>query len=127
MKKKNYIDNKAFLSDLIAYQALRSEENAEKIVKYFQLLASHIQKDLFFNLPDDEEIICDSISDCWIASNKFNPDKSSNPFSYFTRVIQNSFKQAWNRKHRLLDLNEKAIEIAEINLKKELIDAQEED
>lgn len=45
----------------------------------------------FINYSYREEMISDGIENCIMCMDSFNPDKSSNPFSYFTQVIYFAF------------------------------------
>ena len=38
-----------------------------------------------------DDMIADAIENCVIAAHSFDPDKSSNPFAYFTQIAWNAF------------------------------------
>jgi DNA-directed RNA polymerase specialized sigma24 family protein len=45
----------------------------------------------FINYTFREEMIADGIENCIMAVDNFNPDKSTNPFAYFTQIAWNAF------------------------------------
>lgn len=103
MSKKNehYVSNKKFLSAMIEYQEKR-QENAEKglpeprpsdyIGECFLKIANHLSlKPNFRNYAFREEMIGDGIENCIQYMNNFNPEKSNNPFAYFTQIIYYAF------------------------------------
>jgi DNA-directed RNA polymerase specialized sigma subunit len=45
----------------------------------------------FINYSYRDDMISDGIENCMQCMNSFNPEKSSNPFSYFTQVIYFAF------------------------------------
>ena len=38
-----------------------------------------------------QDMISDGIMDCIAAVDNFNPDKTNNPFAYFTQIARNAF------------------------------------
>tara|TARA_R100000005_G_C4793144_1_gene88843 strand:- start:46 stop:504 length:459 start_codon:yes stop_codon:yes gene_type:complete len=45
----------------------------------------------FMNYPYREEMISDGVENCLMYAHNFNPEKSKNPFSYFTQMIYYAF------------------------------------
>lgn len=45
----------------------------------------------FVNYTFKDEMICDGIENCLLYMHNFNPEKSKNPFSYFTQIIYFAF------------------------------------
>jgi len=100
-KKNHYIDNKEFFKHMCEWkEALIEAENAGEpkapisnyIGKCFIDIAEHLaQKPNFTNYPYKDEMINDSIENCIMYAHNFNPEKSKNPFSYFTQIIYYAF------------------------------------
>ena len=96
MAKNNYIDNAKFLQSLIEYQENgASDENfpipdyiGECFIKIAEGLAT---KSNFINYSYKDEMISDGIENCISYCKNFNPEKSKNPFSYFTQIIYYAF------------------------------------
>ena len=100
-KKNHYIDNKEFFKHMCEWkEALIEAENAgepkapisDYIGKCFIDIAEHLaQKPNFTNYQYKDEMINDSIENCIMYAHNFNPEKSKNPFSYFTQIIYYAF------------------------------------
>ena len=45
----------------------------------------------FINYSFRDEMICDGIENCMQYIDNFNPEKSNNPFAYFTQIIYFAF------------------------------------
>ena len=103
MKKKSehYVDNKQFLQAMIEYKkscVLAESKNELKppvsnyIGECFLKIANHLSyRPNFINYTYKEEMISDGIENCLQYVSNFNPDKSNNPFAYFTQIIYYAF------------------------------------
>jgi hypothetical protein len=97
----HYVDNKKFLQSLIEYREM--VKNAEKegkeipqvpnyIGECFIKIATHLSyKSNFINYTFRDDMISDGIENCLTAAAKFDPEKSSNPFAYYTQIIYFAF------------------------------------
>lgn len=97
----HYVDNKEFLKAITEYHTLAvaaKENGAEKprvsnyigdcIVK----IATHLSyKPNFINYSYRDEMILDAVENCIQYVGNFNPERSSNPFSYFTQISYFAF------------------------------------
>ena len=122
MKKKSehYVNNKEFLLALVEFKAACkvAEENGEprpQISNYigecFLKIATHLSyKPNFVNYMFREDMICDGIENCVQYIDNFNPDKSRNPFAYFTQIIHYAFLRRIQKEKRQLDIKQKIIE-----------------
>lgn len=118
--KHNYVDNKQFLQAMIEYreQVLNSEERPR--VPYYigdciMKIATHLSyKPNFVNYPFREEMISDGIENCLQYIDNFNPEKSKNPFAYFTQIIYYAFLRRIQKEKRYLYTKYKATENANI-------------
>ena len=55
-------------------------------------------------------MICDGIENCIQYIDNFNPDKSRNPFAYFTQIVYFAFLRRIAKEKRQMDIKEKIIE-----------------
>lgn len=93
----HYVDNKKFLAALMDYKNLVADaEQAGKeipqvpnyIGECFIKIATHLSyKSNFINYTFRDDMISDGIENCLTAAAKFDPEKSSNPFAYYTQII----------------------------------------
>ena len=54
--------------------------------------------------------ISDGIENCVQYIHNFNPEKSKNPFAYFTQIIHYAFLRRIQREKRQLDIKNKIVE-----------------
>lgn len=97
----HYVDNKKFLEALIDYrkQVKEAEKNKKEIPQVpnyigecFIKIATHLSyKSNFINYTFKDDMISDGIENCLTAAAKFDPEKSSNPFAYYTQIIYFAF------------------------------------
>lgn len=100
-KSSHYINNKEFLAKLIEYREevkLAKEEGRERPIipnyvgECFLMIAKRLAtKPNFFSYQFREDMISDGVENCVQYIDNFNPDKSTNPFSYFTQIIYYAF------------------------------------
>ena len=119
-KSEHYVNNKEFLEALINYRAKcqRAEEAGESrpvIPRYigecFLKIANHLSyKPNFVNYMFREDMISDGIENCVQYIKNFNPEKSSNPFAYFTQIIHYAFLRRIQKEKRQMDIRGKLIE-----------------
>lgn len=96
-----YVNNKDFLAAIIEYKAdckKAAEEGREKpvIPRYLGecilKIATHLSyKPNFINYSYRDDMILDGIENCINYFDNFDPDKSKNPFAYFTQIIYFAF------------------------------------
>lgn len=100
-KKRNYVNNPDLLQALIDYKdACKDAEDSgdklpqvpEYIGKCILLIAQRLAtKPNFSGYSYKEEMISDGIENCLQYIHNFDPEKSSNPFAYFTQIIWYAF------------------------------------
>lgn len=100
-KKRNYVNNKDLLDSLIEYkEACKEAENCgdklPQVPNYIgsciMLIATRLAtKPNFSGYSYKEEMISDGIENCLQYIHNFDPEKSSNPFAYFTQIIWYAF------------------------------------
>lgn len=96
-KVAHYVDNKKFFEALVEYrkQILHAQENnlekprvSEYIGECFLKIATHLSyKANFINYTFKDDMISDGIENCLTAVEKFDPERSTNPFAYYTQII----------------------------------------
>ena len=119
-KSEHYVNNKEFLEALIVYRskvkaAQEAGEPLPRITNYlgecFLKIATHLSyKPNFVNYMFREDMICDGIENCLQYIDNFNPEKSSNPFAYFTQIIYYAFLRRIQKEKRQLEIKSKILE-----------------
>ena len=111
-KKGHYINNKSFTKLLVTYhndpESFEGKRAYEKIGKVFMLLADKIANggSWRYYTPDiKEEMINDALYTMIKNLNQYDHEKFNNPFSYFTTVTINIFRQHMNKLHLRMERN----------------------
>jgi DNA-directed RNA polymerase specialized sigma24 family protein len=63
----------------------------------------------FINYTYRDDMVSDGIENCLLYINNFNPDKSANPFSYFTQIIYFAFIRRIQKEKKQLYIKYKSI------------------
>jgi len=100
-KKRNYVNNRDLLEALIKYQnsvkdAANGDDPLPRIPEYIGecifLIANRLAtKPNFSGYSYKDDMISDGIENCVQYIHNFNPEKSENPFAYFTQIIWYAF------------------------------------
>ena len=100
-KKPHYVDNKLFLQAMIEWKekCLIAEKEGKSqlpvtnyIGECFLKIATHLSyRPNFINYTYRDDMISDGIENCLQYIDNFNPEKSKNPFAYFTQIIYFAF------------------------------------
>ena len=93
----------------------KAGEDRPRITNYlgecFLKIATHLSyKPNFVNYMFREDMICDGIENCVQYIKNFDPEKSSNPFAYFTQIIHYAFLRRIQKEKRQMDIRAKIIE-----------------
>ena len=122
MKKKTeyYVNNKEFLEAITVYRnavikAREAEDPRPRVPNYigecFLKIATHLSyKPNFVNYMFREDMICDGIENCLQYIDNFNPEKSSNPFAYFTQIIYYAFLRRIQKEKKQMEIKNKILE-----------------
>lgn len=99
--KHHYVDNKKFLEAMIEYKIAYNEaiERGEErlapssyVAECIMLIAQNLAKrPNFSGYTFKEEMIGEGIINCLTYIHNFDPEKSRNPFAYFTQIIYYAF------------------------------------
>ena len=119
-RSEHYVNNKEFLYAIVAYKksikdAEATGEPKPRITNYlgecFLKIATHLSyKPNFVNYMFKDDMICDGIENCVQYINNFNPEKSTNPFAYFTQIIHYAFLRRIQKEKKQLEIRQKIIE-----------------
>lgn len=118
--REHYVDNKKFYAEMLRYRDIREEAEREgkpapRVPNYIGDCIMRIayklsNKPNFINYPFKEEMIGDGIENCIMYVNNFNPDKSTNPFAYFTQIIYYAYLRRIEKEKKALYTKYKATE-----------------
>ncbi len=119
-RSEHYVNNKEFLAAIVEYKekvALAETRGETKpvIPRYigecFLKIATHLSfKPNFVNYMFKDDMVCDGIENCVQYINNFNPEKSKNPFAYFTQIIHYAFLRRIQKEKKQLEIKTKIIE-----------------
>ena len=119
-RSEHYVNNKEFLYAIVQYKAdvKEAEEKGDpkpRITNYlgecFVKIATHLSyKPNFVNYMFREDMISDGIENCVQYIKNFDPEKSRNPFAYFTQIIHYAFLRRIQKEKRQMDIRSKIIE-----------------
>ena len=97
----HYVDNNKFFEEMCKWkekvvEASETGESRPPVNEYigecFMKIAEHLShKPNFINYDYREEMVGDGIENCLMYAHNFDPEKSKNPFSYFTQMIYYAF------------------------------------
>ena len=119
-KTEYYVNNKEFLAAITEYRqkVLAAKESGAprpRVTNYigscFLKIATHLSyKPNFVNYMFREDMICDGIENCVQYIENFNPEKSKNPFAYFTQIIYYAFLRRIQKEKRQLEIKNKILD-----------------
>ena len=119
-KKQHYVDNKEFLAAMIEWkESIREAESegdeippiTEYIGECFYKIATHLSyRPNFINYTYREEMIGDGIENCIQYAKNFDPEKSKNPFAYFTQIIYYAFLRRISKEKKQQTIKQKMID-----------------
>jgi DNA-directed RNA polymerase specialized sigma24 family protein len=75
----------------------------------------------FCNWPFVEEMVSDSIENCLRYIDNFDPEKSTNPFSYFTQIVYYAFLRRIQKETKQQYIQYKMIDDMRVNCEDEEI------
>ena len=118
-EKPHYVDNKKFLEAMIEYKdrCKKAEEKNRKkpdvtnyIGECFLKIANHLSyRPNFINYTYRDDMISDGIENCLQYMDNFNPEKSKNPFAYFTQIIYYAFIRRIQKEKKQMQVKAKLI------------------
>ena len=118
-EKPHYVDNKKFLEAMIEYRDKcekaknrnrKKPEFTNYIGECFLKIANHLSyRPNFINYTFRDDMISDGIENCLQYMDNFNPDKSNNPFAYFTQIIYYAFIRRIQKEKKQIQIKSKLI------------------
>ena len=119
-KSEHYVNNKELLAALIDYRAEVAVAKSKDLPKprisnylgeCFLKIATHLSyKPNFVNYMFRDDMISDGIENCVQYIHNFDPNKSRNPFAYFTQIIHYAFLRRIQKEKKQLEIKTKIIE-----------------
>jgi DNA-directed RNA polymerase specialized sigma subunit len=129
-KSEHYVNNKEFLEYIIKYREylIKAEQEGKtkrdlliesrdfrKTHEYlgtcFKKIGDHLaHKPNFVNYMFKEDMISDGIENCVQYVRNFDPEKSKNPFAYFTQIIHFAFLRKIQKEKKQLEIKNRIIE-----------------
>jgi len=134
VEKNHYVNNEEFLVEMTDYRneylkhqasngALKKPRLSESVALSFIKIAQNLSnKTNFRNYTYKDEMILDGIENCVAYAHNFNPEKSKNPFSYFTQIIYYAFIRRIQKENKQTDIKRSLIRNLDIT---ELINLKE--
>ena len=118
-RSTHYVDNKKFLEAMKEWKQRCKEAEEEgdpqpPVTNYigecFLKIANHLSyRPNFINYTFRDDMISDGIENCLQYMNNFNPDKSKNPFAYFTQIIYYAFIRRIQKEKKQIQIKSKLI------------------
>jgi len=122
--KHDYVDNKQFFAAMLEYKkSVREAEESGStrpmmpnyVAECIMKIATHLShKPNFVNYTFREDMISDGIENCLQYVDNFDPEKSKNPFAYFTQIIYFAFIRRIQKEKKQLYIKYKATENANV-------------
>lgn len=116
---RHYVDNKEFLAAITEYRervqaAKAAGEEKPRVTEYLGecmvKIANHLAyKSNFVNYTFRDEMILDGIENCITYIDNFDPEKSKNPFAYFTQITYYAFIRRIQKEKKQIDTKKKFI------------------
>lgn len=117
--KAHYVDNKLFYTVLLQYkkdieQAKQERKPKPRIPEYvgeclYKIANRLSTKPNFINYTYRDEMISDGIENCISYLENFDPEKSTNPFAYFTQIIYFAFLRRIQKERKHLYIKQKTL------------------
>jgi hypothetical protein len=131
---KHYVDNEKFFKEMKKWKqwVLDAREvedpdppTTDYIGECFLKIATHLAwRPNFINYTYKEEMISDGIENCLQYIDNFDPEKSKNPFAYFTQIIYYAFIRRIAKEKKQQKIKDRILKRSNIS---DLITVQEHD
>ena len=123
--KVHYVDNAKFLEEMIEYKrqyqiSINNDKELPIISEYLGSVFLNIAQRLsfipnFINYAFKNDMISDGIENCLHYIHNFDPEKSKNPFAYFTQIIYYAFIRRIQKEKKQLYIKYKSMQNYEIS------------
>ena len=118
--KIHYVDNQKFLEEMIVYRGKCKDAKSrgelepqisEYVGECFMKIAQRLSfRPNFINYAFREDMISDGIENCVQYIRNFDPEKSKNPFAYFTQIIFFAFIRRIQKEKKQLYIKYKTMD-----------------
>ena len=118
-QKEHYVNNKEVLAAMIEFKKAVNEAEKNKTTRppvtdyigsCFLKIANHLSyRPNFINYTFRDDMISDGIENCLQYLDNFNPEKSNNPFAYFTQIIYYAFIRRIQKEKKQVTIKQKLI------------------
>ena len=133
-KKVHYVDNKKFLAAIVERKQLLKEAEESDLSKpqvsnylgeCILKIANHLSyRPNFINYTYRDEMISDGIENSLQYIDNFDPEKSKNPFAYFTQIIYFAFVRRITKEKKQQKIKDRILKRSNIS---DMIVVQEHD
>ena len=123
VSKLHYVDNAKFLEAMIEFkrdynEAVKKNKELPPVSEYLGSVFLKIAQRLsfrpnFINYTFKNDMISDGIENCLHYIHNFNPEKSNNPFAYFTQIIYYAFIRRIQKEKKQLYIKYKTMQNVE--------------
>ena len=113
-KNKHYVNNEAFFKEVKKWKqrvidAREIDEpdppSTEYMGECFLRISEHlVMRPNFINYTFRDDLVSDGIENCLLYAHNFNPEKSKNPFSYFTQIIHHAYVRRIVKERKLMHI-----------------------
>ncbi len=121
----DYINNEEFLQAILEHkEQLKEWREGKRVEKplvseylgrsFWKLAENYSYNRSFIKYPFRQDMVMDAVYFCLKYIDTFNPEKTKNPFAYFTTACHNAFLQKIEKEKKYLYTKYKAIENSEI-------------
>ena len=95
---KDYVKNSDLLEAVVESKKLG--KLTPGTIDMFKLMIEGISKKMSYKNPDDrDDCMSFAMEDLCKYWNRFDPEKSNNPFAYFTQIAKHGFAKGWKKLH----------------------------
>lgn len=121
-KGAHYVDNKKLFTEMVKYLNVLNEAKEKtsnkkewpRVPPYIGeaifLIASKLStRPNFIAYSFRDEMISDGVENCLMYLHNFNPDKTNNPFAYFTQIIYYAFIRRIQKEQKQQAIKHKAL------------------
>ena len=129
-KRKHYVDNDKFFLEIKKWKqrvidAREVDDPDPPSTEYMGECFLKISENLawrpnFINYTFRDDLVSDGIENCLLYAHNFNPEKSKNPFSYFTQIIHHSYIRRITKEKKQMHIKYRIIEEERLNEQLEL-------
>ena len=121
----DYVDNKVFFETIKEYKksCIQSENSGEEYPEipeyvgecFLKIAEGLSNRPNFINYTFRDEMVMDGVENCVRYCKNFDPQKSKNPFSYFTQIVYYAFLRRIEREKKQTYVKYKVTETSGIS------------